>query len=115
MILSIQFRTILKIISHYFQNQSSPLKKTKDLRIRSPRIGQNNAEIGLTGSSMPMVLLYTSTAGASTGAGRPSRTGGSSGAPVNAAAQPQGVRIGTTFKTFSPSPGANWRAGIRVA
>jgi len=24
------------------------LKKTKDLRIRSPRIGQNNAEIGLT-------------------------------------------------------------------
>ena len=24
------------------------MKKTKDLRIRSPRIGQNNAEIGLT-------------------------------------------------------------------
>src|SRR3990172_4852660 len=47
MILSIQFRTILKIISHYFQNQSSPLKKTKALWIRSPRIGQNNAEIGL--------------------------------------------------------------------
>src|SRR3989337_3443766 len=47
MILSIQFRTILKISSHYCQNQSSPLKKTKDLRIRSPRIGQNNAEIGL--------------------------------------------------------------------
>src|SRR3990172_8609232 len=46
-ILSIKFQTILKIISHYFQNQSSPLKKTKDLRIRSPRIGQNNAEIGL--------------------------------------------------------------------
>src|SRR3990172_10545522 len=47
MILSMQFRTILKIISHYFQNQSSPLKKTKDLRIRSPRIGQNSTEVGL--------------------------------------------------------------------
>src|SRR3972149_933770 len=51
MILSIQFRTILKIISHYFQNQSSPLKKTKALWIRSPRIGQNNAEIGLVWNS----------------------------------------------------------------
>jgi hypothetical protein len=42
-----QFQTILKIISHYFQNQSGPLKKTKDLQIRSPQIGQNSAEVGL--------------------------------------------------------------------
>src|SRR3990172_11335775 len=53
MILSIKFQTILKIISHYFQNQSSTLKKTKDLRIRSPRIGQNNAEIGLAARDRP--------------------------------------------------------------
>jgi hypothetical protein len=42
-----QLRTILKIISHYFPNQSSPFNKTKDLPIRSSRIGQNSAEVGL--------------------------------------------------------------------
>jgi hypothetical protein len=46
-----QFQTILKIISHYFQNQSGPLKKTKDLQIRSPQIGQNSAEVGLRSGS----------------------------------------------------------------